>query len=94
MQLIAGHGIDDVTVPLTSQKGALQTLLLLKAQLASEIESGNIVLIDPFQTLCDDRQCYLVQNGLSNFGDISHLSQKGSLLFVPAFLSALEKLQR
>lgn len=81
--------MDDLTVPIESQKDALQILTLLKLQLAPEIASGTVVLIDPFQTLCDKRQCYLVRHGYSNFGDTSHLSHMGSRLFIPAFLSAL-----
>ena len=93
MQLRTGHSIDNLTVTMDSQKGAVQLLTLLKAQLAPELGGGNLVLIDPFETLCDGRQCYLVKNGASNYGDTSHLSRTGSLLFVSVFSAALDKLK-
>ena len=92
VQLRTGRSIENLTLPLDSQNGALQLLTSLKAQLATEFESGKLVLIDPFKTLCDAKECYFVKNGVSNFGDVSHLSQTGSLLFVNEFSAALDKL--
>ena len=92
LQLRTGHGIDNLTVTLNSQNSSLQIMMLLRTQLAAEVKSGNLILIDPFKTLCDAKLCYLVKNGVSNYGDISHLSKTGSLLFTTEFAAALDTL--
>ena len=92
LQLIAGHRIDDMTVTLSSQEAAQKLLNLLKSDFADELGNGSLILIDPFQTLCDLEKCYLVKNGVALIRDWTHLSQAGSWLFASDFSAAIDKL--
>jgi len=89
-QLRSGHAIDFMAVPLTAQSQMLAMRDRLRVELSAQLQSGKVVLIDPFQRLCDVTQCKLVENGISYFRDTSHVSQVGSMLFTVDFLTALK----
>ena len=92
-QIRIGHAIDFMSVPLASQRPMLAMREKLRAELSEQIQRGKVVLIDPFQRLCDATECRLVENGVSYFRDTSHLSQMGSILFTPDFLAALKTIE-
>ncbi|TXT41323.1 MAG: hypothetical protein FD135_379 [Comamonadaceae bacterium] len=91
-QLRAGHAINELTVPLSSQANALSMRAQLREKLAQPLCQGQVVLLDPIPSLCDDQVCRLAQDGEANFRDISHLSQQASLKFVPEMQAALTAL--
>jgi hypothetical protein len=64
----------------------------LREKLAQPLCLGQVVLLDPIPSLCDDQVCRLAQGGEANFRDVSHLSQQTSLKFVPAIQTALTAL--
>ena len=92
LQIQAGHAIDDVTVPSGSQENARQLWESVKMKLAEQIKTKNLIFIDPFTTLCDERNCYLVKDGTPVIRDTSHLSQAGALSFASQFSSAISQL--
>lgn len=89
-QIRSGHAIDFMSVPLASQRPALAMRERLRVELSEQVQHGKVVLIDPFQRLCDATECKLVEKGMSYFRDTSHVSQMGSMLFTPDFLTALK----
>ncbi len=93
-QMRAGHAIDEITVPLTSQAESFGTAAVLRSRLAGPIKAHRLVLIDPLSKLCDETQCWLVQNGRSNFRDESHLSHSASMQFTGDIASALKQLSQ
>lgn len=88
LQLHAGHPIDDVAVSLDSQKVRRDLWTRTTTELAGEAKSGRVILIDPFESDCDSRQCYLVKGGVPIIRDVTHLSQQGASLLLPQFTHA------
>jgi len=74
-QIQAGHAIDEIKVSRSTQKWMDSVSHKLVGQLGHEIESGNVYLLDPAQQLCDAESCYVVRDGLANFGDTSHITE-------------------
>ncbi|BCO27626.1 hypothetical protein MIZ03_2515 [Rhodoferax lithotrophicus] len=91
-QLKAGHAIDKLTIPLSSQANALAIRTRLRVELADQVCRGQVVLLDPIGSLCDDKVCRLAQGGEANFRDVSHLSQQASLQFTQPIQVALSAL--
>lgn len=91
-QLKAGHAIDELTIPLSSQANALAMRTRLRVELADQVCQGQVVLLDPIRSLCDDKVCRLAQGGEANFRDVSHLSQQASLQFTQPIQVALSAL--
>lgn len=91
-QLKAGHAIDELTLPLSSQANALAMRTKLREQLAEPLCKGQVYLLDPVASLCDDKVCRLAQAGEANFRDTSHLSQVASLRFGAGIQAALAAL--
>ena len=94
LQLHAGHRIDDVVVSLDSQQSRRALWKQTKLGLASEATSGRLIFIDPFESDCDSKQCYLVKDGVLIIRDTTHLSQQGAKLLLPQFTQALVKALR
>lgn len=91
-QLKAGHAIDELTLPMSSQTNALTMRAGLRDQLAGFICRGEVALLDPMVNLCDGQVCRLAQGGEANFRDISHLSQWASMRFSDSIQHALAAL--
>lgn len=89
-QIRIGHAIDSMVLPVVSLGPMLDLRDKLRSQLSEQIQAGNVVLIDPIATLCDTKECRLVEQGVCYFRDASHVSQAGAMLFTPDFLLALK----
>jgi hypothetical protein len=92
-QIHAGHAIDDMVVPISSQHSALDMRTRLQTELAAPLRSGQVVLLDPMRQLCDESACRLVEAAQSNFRDTSHLSHTATLRFTQDLLAALQALK-
>lgn len=88
-QLKVGHAINELTLPLSSQTNALAMRTRLREKLAVPLCLGQMYLLDPIASLCDDQVCRLAQAGEANFRDTSHLSQVASLRFGTGIQAAL-----
>lgn len=71
-QLKAGHAIDKLTIPLSSQANALAIRTRLRVELADQVCRGQVVLLDPIGSLCDDKVCRLAQ-GVKLISGMSHI---------------------
>ena len=91
-QLQKGEAIDNVFLPRASQaeESAIQTAL--ENKLSGLIETKQVIVLDPFNKLCDRAFCYLVRNGQSYYRDDSHLSEAIAQKFAPEFDAALAQL--
>jgi hypothetical protein len=76
----------------SSKTNALTMRSKLLEQLATSLQQGNVVLLDPIASLCDAKVCRLAEAGEANFRDISHLSHTASLRFTPDIRVALAAL--
>ena len=63
----------------------------LKTQLAPQIQQGSVVLIDAMAHFCDQSKCYFVKDGVKNFVDDNHITERKALEFVDEFKRALKE---
>lgn len=53
--------------------------------------ASNIYFVYPHQKLCDQNACKVIENGVSYYTDINHLSKAGAMLVMPEIASIIEK---
>jgi hypothetical protein len=51
----------------------------------------NVYFVYPQQKLCDQNICKVIENGISYYTDINHLSKAGAMLVMPEIASILKK---
>jgi peptidoglycan/LPS O-acetylase OafA/YrhL len=90
-QIKAKQAINTMTDPVITQQSLLDLQGLMQKQLSAPIANGRVIWIDPMQKLCGKTECLLVQQGVSYFKDVTHLSEAGAMLFTDDFSAALMK---
>jgi peptidoglycan/LPS O-acetylase OafA/YrhL len=93
-QIKAGHGIESITLPRASQNSVAEMNDGLATALRPSVQDRNAVYIDVFQQFCDAASCRLIEEGISNFRDDSHLSETGAAKMAAAFQAAFETLKK
>ena len=88
-QINIGHAIDSLTDSVTMQQPLFDFQNLARQQLSALITSGRVIWINPLERLCNKTDCLLVNNGVSYFKDVTHLSEDGAMLFTEDFTKAL-----
>jgi peptidoglycan/LPS O-acetylase OafA/YrhL len=51
----------------------------------------NVYFVYPQQKLCDQNACKVIENGVSYYTDVNHLSKAGAMLVMPEIASILKK---
>lgn len=90
-QIKQGQAIDTLTDPIANQQPLFTIQTLAQQQLSAPLANGRVIWINPLQKLCYQSNCLLVNNGVSYFKDVTHLSEAGALLFTEEFASALQQ---
>ena len=87
-QFQAGHAIGEMTVPRDGQA----RLYGMGEQIASIAgQGGNVIALNPFDTLCAGAVCYTVKEGRALFSDTDHLSEAGVAYLVPGLDAAMTR---
>ena len=63
----------------------------VKEQLAVEISQRKVIWIEAMNYVCDVKDCFFVKDGVNNYWDASHLTEKKALEFVDEFKRALKE---
>jgi hypothetical protein len=53
--------------------------------------ASNVYFVYPQQKLCDQNTCKVIENGVSYYTDINHLSKAGAMLVMPEIASLIKK---
>ena len=61
------------------------------AAIASQV--GNVIVVDPFKSLCTPNVCFTVKNDAALFSDTDHLSDAGVEYLVPELADAIKMAQ-
>ncbi|CAE6823315.1 hypothetical protein R70006_06312 [Paraburkholderia domus] len=88
MQVAAGHEIPDVTIPRSGQADIVERGNQI-ADIAKE--AGNVILVDPFDVLCNQQVCSTVKGGVGLYKDTDHLTQDGVRLLAPRLATAIRQ---
>ena len=51
---------------------------------------GNVIVVDPFKSLCAENVCFTVKNDVALFSDTDHLSKAGAQYLVPGLSDAIK----
>jgi peptidoglycan/LPS O-acetylase OafA/YrhL len=62
----------------------------VKEQLALEISQRKVIWVEAIKYICDAKDCYFVKDGVNNYWDASHLTERKALEFVDEFKRALK----
>jgi peptidoglycan/LPS O-acetylase OafA/YrhL len=85
-QHVLGRPIEEMTVAASRQEEAVQQFKVVNDAIVKKC--GGVKIIYPMKTLCNEKDCFLVKNGISNYHDQWHLSTKGAqLLAKPLYRS-------
>lgn len=87
-QLIAGKKISEWSIARDREAGVLQRSKELAAIAMNE---ANIILVDPFENLCDQDRCFTVKADRALYMDVEHLSTAGASLLQPAISKAIKR---
>ncbi|WP_322047888.1 acyltransferase family protein [Paraburkholderia sp. J67] len=87
-QFQVGHAIGEMTVPREGQA----RLFGMGQQIASIAQrGGNVIVVDPFETLCAGQVCYTVKGDRALFSDTDHLSEAGVGFLAPGIEVAMTR---
>jgi peptidoglycan/LPS O-acetylase OafA/YrhL len=89
-QVWGGEVIKEITVSKDADELPAITEYL-KTQLTPQIQQGSVMFIDPFSHFCDQSKCYFVKDGVKNFVDDNHITERKALEFVDEFKRALKE---
>jgi len=53
----------------------------------------NVIVVDPFASLCAEQVCFTVRNDTALFSDTDHLSAAGTQYLVPGLADAIRVAQ-
>ncbi len=88
VQVAAGHAIPDMTVPRSGQADIVEDGKRI-AGIAAQV--GNVVLVDPFDALCNQQSCFTVKDGVGLYKDTDHLTQDGVKMLAPLLAPAIRQ---
>ena len=57
----------------------------------SLVLGSNVYFVYPHQKLCDESSCKVIENGVSYYTDINHLSKAGAMLIMPDIAAILKR---
>jgi hypothetical protein len=85
-QIEAGHAIPEMSVERSREAD-----IIGRGNEIAEIakQAGNVVTVDPFETLCDSTVCFTVQDGRGLFKDTDHLTSEGVDIVAPKLAAAI-----
>jgi len=86
-QFQAGHAISEMTVSRDVQAHVYEQGQQIAA-IASQV--GNVIVVDPFKSLCTPNVCFTVKNDAALFSDTDHLSDAGVEYLVPGLTDAIK----
>ncbi|WP_429286466.1 SGNH hydrolase domain-containing protein [Paraburkholderia sp. GAS206C] len=55
--------------------------------------AGNVIVVDPFKSLCTPKVCFTVKNDAALFSDTDHLSDAGVEYLIPGLTDAIKLAQ-
>ena len=86
-QFQVGHAIGEMTVSRDVQAHVYERGQQIAA-IASQV--GNVIVVDPFTSLCTPNVCFTVKNDAALFSDTDHLSDAGVEYLVPELANAIK----
>lgn len=89
-QRLAGHAIDEMTIPATPElvfKTARDAIALQMRELAG---NARLITVDVLPHICSDGFCSLVHAGQANFRDTLHISNINADQYEPFFVRGLQ----